>query len=195
MRAQRDNTNTEFDELLLARAAATITITKISRSYHFLSTSCSITDKYFCQLLAESHSAVSLSVVLKCRHFFPYSDCMCLFPDYLSWPLSCPLYVVCFDYNLTLSTVTNLNFFYLRVLQYALAYYFIDLHVGVHVYTCRSTCIHRKVNLHSSSCCSVFKASGFKWEVPGSIPVRGEIFEVGHTKDFKNGSFYLPASI
>ena len=104
MRAQRDNTNTEFDELLLARAAATITITKISRSYHFLSTSCSITDKYFCQLLAESHSAVSLSVVLKCRHFFPYSDCMCLFPDYLSWPLSCPLYVVCFDYNLTVST-------------------------------------------------------------------------------------------
>ena len=98
------NTNTEFDALLLARAAATITITKISHSYHFLSASCSITDKYFCQLLAESHSAVSLSVVLKCRHFFPYSDCMCLFPDYLSWPLSCPLYLVCFDYNLVVST-------------------------------------------------------------------------------------------
>ena len=31
-------------------------------------------------------------------------------------------------------------------------------------------------------------------EVPGSIPVTGEIFELGRIKDFKNGSYYLPAS-
>ena len=79
------NTNTEFDALLLARAAATITITKISHSYHFLSASCSITDKYFCQLLAESHSAVWLSVVLKCRHFFRTRIvCVCFLTIFLT---------------------------------------------------------------------------------------------------------------